>query len=237
MAVVQYTGIVNQLRGKLNGSVFNKARTSFTLQKKQQQTKGSKGSQSEIRNVFSDVQRSWKTTTISERVDWQLSAQNNPTLDRFGNQVVLSGYNQYIKANVVRWYATGIFSNDVLPQPAPSLAVTDFVLDSLTFVRNTDGTVTCDFEYSFNSDDITGDFIFNADVSLPVGAGVTTYYGRYVWVDGGVVGSVVSRLGSVVLSGKYPVPMSGQRIILRLRCYYSGNGAQVFEDFRDIVYA
>lgn len=236
MAVVQYTGIVNQVRGKLNGSVFNKSRNAFTMQKKQQQTKGAKGSQSEIRNVFSTIQRTWKTATATEKADWQLAAENNPSRDRFGNQTILSGYNQYIKANIGRWYALGVIDNVVLPETAPAVAISNFVLSSISFTRNTDGTVTCDFEYSFDSDNSTNLFLFNADVSLPLSQGVTTYYGRYVWIDGGAATMVNSRNGSVVLSGKYPIPMSGQRVELRLRLYYVGNGAQVFEGVQTITY-
>lgn len=236
MAVVQYTGIVNQVRGKLNGSVFNKSRNAFTMQRKQQQTKGSKGSQSEIRNVFSNVQRTWKTATAVQRADWQLAAQNNPSLDRFGNQTILSGYNQFIKANVVRWYATGLILTNVLPQAAPALEISDFVLSGISFSANTDGTVTCQFEYSFNADVIDPSFVFNVDVSLPLGAGVTTYYGRYVWIDGDIIQPTNVRNESIVLSGKYPIPMSGQRVELRLRAYYYGNGAQVFEGIQSITY-
>ena len=236
MAVVQYTGIVNQVRGKLNGSVFNKSRNAFTMQRKQQQTKGSKGSQSEIRNVFSNVQRTWKTATDVQRTDWQLAAQNNPSVDRFGNQTILSGYNQFIKANVVRWYALDLITPIVQPETAPALTVIDFVLSNVSFTPNADGTVTCDFEYSFDSSDSNSNFIFNADVSLPLGAGVTTYYGRYVWIDGAYVFGSNQRNGSVVISGKYPIPMTGQRVLLRLRAYYVFNGAQVFEDIQSITY-
>lgn len=236
MAVVQYTGIINQLRGKLNGSVFNKSRNAFTMQKKQQQTKGSKGSQSEIRNVFSNVQRQWKDTTPTERADWQLAAQNNPSLDRFGNQTILSGYNQFIKANISRWYAIDLISTVVQPETAPAFNVSNFVLSNVSFTPNTDGTVTCDFEYSFDSDSAIGVFIFNADVSLPLSRGVTTYYGRYLWIDGGTVSPTNPRAGSVILSGKYPIPQSGQRVELRLRLYYIYNGAQGFEGVQTIIY-
>lgn len=237
MAVVQYTGIVNQVRGKLNGSVFNKSRNAFTMQSKQQQTKGSKGSQAEIRNVFSTIQRTWQTTTPSERIDWQLAADNNPVLDRFGNQTILSGYNQFIKANIVRWYAVDVITTFVSPETAPAVTVSNFVLSNVSFTRNTDGTVLCEFEYSFDTDSITGIFIYNADVSLPLNRGVTTYYGRYVWVDGGTATTVNTRVGSVVLSEKYPIPQAGQRVQLRLRLYYINNGAQVFEDVQEISYA
>lgn len=54
MAIIQYTAVVNQIRGKLNGSVFNKTKTGYTLQRKQQQSKGDRGFQSEIRGVISN---------------------------------------------------------------------------------------------------------------------------------------------------------------------------------------
>ncbi len=237
MAIVQYTGIVNQVRGKLNGSVFNKSRNAFTMQSKQQQTKGSKGSQSEIRNVFSEVQRSWKVASDTEKSDWGVAAENNPSRDRFGNLTVLSGYNQYIKANISRWYALGVISPAVDSSTAPAANVSNFVLSNVSFTRNTDGTVTCDFEYNFDVNSIPANTIFNTDISLPIGRGVTTYYGRYVWIDGGQTTNINTRIGSVVLSNRYPLPLSGQRVMLRLRLYYVLNGAQVFEDFQTITYA
>lgn len=237
MAVVQYTGIVNQIRGKVNGSVFNKSRNAFTLQRKQQQTKGSKGSQSEIRNVFSNVQRQWKLATDNEKADWQLAAENNPTRDRFGNQTILSGYNQYIKANILRWYAFDVISPVVDPSTAPASAISNFVLSGLSFVRNTDGTVTCGYEFDFDATNTTSGIGWLADISLPVGRGVTTYYGRYVFIAGGEAGITNAINGSVVLSNKYPVPLSGQVIRLRLRLFYIDNGSIVSEDFQSITYA
>src|SRR5690606_17817799 len=140
----------------------------------------------------------------SERIDWQLAADNNPVLDRFGNQTILSGYNQFIKANISRWYALDLISTGVAGSTAPAVAVSNFQLFSLEFERNTDGTVTCTFEYAFHVDNTTGIFMFNADVSLPLNRGVTTYYGRYVWIDGAQMTSNSGRLGTVVLSGKFP---------------------------------
>lgn len=237
MAVVQYTGIVNQIRGKVNGSVFNKSRNAFTLQRKQQQTKGSKGSQSEIRNVFSNVQRQWKLATDNQKADWQLAAENNPTRDRFGNQTILSGYNQFIKANILRWYAYDYVTADVDPSTAPASIISNFVLSGISFVRNTDGTVTCAYEFDFDASNTLAGIGWLADISLPVGRGVTTYYGRYVFIAGGIASPSNAINGSVVLSAKYPVPLSGQVIRLRLRLFFGGNGAVVSEDFQSITYA
>jgi hypothetical protein len=236
MAVVQYTGIVNQVRGKLNGSVFNKARNANTLQSKQQQTKGSKGSQSEIRNVFSSVQRNWKTATDNQKIDWQLCADNNPSRDRFGNLTILSGYNQYIKANILRWYAFGEFSTELGTATAPSVVLSNFTLSDLAFTRNSDGTITCDYDIAFDTNNGTGEIGVLFDVSLPISRGVTTYYGRYVFIAGGVSFGTNAYTGTVVLSAKYPVPMSQQRVLLRLRLFDTLSGAIIVEDFQSIIY-
>lgn len=235
MAVVQYTGIVNQVRGKLNGSVFNKARNANTLQRKQQQTAGSKGFQSEIRNVFSDVQRQWKSITPNEKNDWQLAADNNPSRDRFGNATILSGYNQYIKANIFRWYALDLIDGFVDPLPAPAGGIVSFFITNLVFTVAGNGRVQLEYEFSIEvSPAITNSTVL-IDISLPVSSGVTTYYKRYTFVAGGQQVATGVQVGAVDLGLKYPVPRSGQRVIARLRNFYIGNGAVTQEFFDDVV--
>ena len=236
MAVVQYTGIVNQIRGKVNGSVFNKSRNAFTLQKKQQQTKGSKGSQFEIRNVFSQVQRAWKDATLTQQSDWAVAAQNNPSRDRFGNQTILSGYNQYIKANILRWYANDEISPDVVPTTAPPVTITGFTLADLAFTRDANGNVIVSFEFGFDSSGIDV-FGYVVDLSLPISRGVTTYYGRYVFIYGSIINTTsTSVVDEVTLSDKYVIPQSGQQVQLRLRVFYYANGAIVYTDVTSIIY-
>lgn len=237
MAVVQYTGIVNQVRGKLNGSVFNKARNANTLQRKQQQTAGAKGFQSEIRNVFSEVQRSWKDATPQEKNDWQEAANNNPSRDRFGNPTILSGYNQFIKANIFRWYAIDMIGAFVVPLPAPAVGLSDFFITSLVFNITPNGRVQCDYEFTFSSTDNNGEFIYIIDVSLPVSRGVTTYYKRFSFIVGGVFQLANTVSGSVDLGLKYPVPRATQRVIARIRGIWTPNGSVVQELQDDIFYA
>lgn len=236
MAVVQYTGIVNQIRGKVNGSVFNKSRNAFTLQKKQQQTKGSKGSQFEIRNIFSTVQRGWKDATPTQQSDWQVAAQNNPSRDRFGNQTILSGYNQYIKANILRWYANDEISPAVVPTTAPTVTISNFAIYAIDFTRDANGNVICAFEFGFDSS-LLDVLAYVADISLPISRGITNYYGRYVFINGSVINTTTTEVvDSVVLSNKYPIPISGQQVQLRLRVFYYANGSIVYNDITSIIY-
>jgi len=236
MAVVQFTGIVNQIRGKLNGSVFNKAKNANTIQRKQQQTLGSKGFQSEIRNIFSDVQRNWKTTTPSEKNDWQSAAENNPSRDRFGNQTILSGYNQYIKANIFREYSISLTANFVDPLPAPAGVLTSFFITDLEFTVTPAGRVSVDFEFNIASSSEQPTLGLIIDISLPISQGVTNYYKRYTFIYGVEYGNQTIITGTQDLGTKYPLPRVSQRVIARARVVYNGNGAVVQEFFDDKVF-
>ncbi len=229
MAVIQYTALVNQIRGKLNGSVMNKARTINTVQKKQQQPKGQRGYQSEIRQDFSYAQRLWKELTPTQQTSWQTAANFNPARDRFGNQVILSGYNQFIKARVFSSYAFTALSFNAYPGAAPTKV---FEISSIlypTFSLSPSGGV----EFSALINDYTlGEetgygFIF--DISLPISRGVTSYHGRWCNVTGspantGIVTNLAQDMGTY-----YPMPAAGQRVLWRARIVYIQTGSVVAE--------
>lgn len=225
MAVVQYTGIVNQLRGKLNGSVFNKSRTAYTLQRKQQQSRGFKGNQQVGRQRFSGVQRSWKDTTPSQKSQWQLTAVNNPTIDRFGQQVSLAGYNQFVKANIFRQSAGEVilFTPDSNPAPSTEIVATDY--EEAEFSVNPSGGVQFETEVFFDAPTDYSDIGLFVELSLPISPGVSTYHGRFV------LASVVTDFSTgaadinVNLGSRYPLPREGQQILLRFRGVYLLNGS------------
>lgn len=229
MAIIQYTGIVNQLRGKLNGSVFNKTKTGYTLQRKQQQSKGSKGFQSEIRNIFSSVQRSWKSVSSVNQIGWQTTANNNPSRDRFGNLVALSGYNQFIKASVFASYLNTTLPGTPYAMPAPSASLGDTEVGSLAFDLSAPNPFLLEFLIALDVSDLSGDFGYLFDIALPVSDGVTVYHGRYVNVWGEVVTSNTSVVRTQNMGTRYPVPPATMEIFVRHRLVHIASGAVVQE--------
>lgn len=227
MAVIQYTGLVNQIRGKVNGSVLNRSRTVNTVQKKQQPPKGGRGFQSEIRQDFSYAQRIWKDLTPSQQTSWRTAASLNPSRDRFGNQVVLSGYNQFIKARVFASYSFSLFSFDAYPAAAPTKIFEIVSISSPSFYNSVSGgTAFSAYIDDYSIEDASGyGFIF--DISLPISSGVTSYHGRWVNVAGSaatdsIVTNIVQDLGVY-----YPMPVSGQRVLWRARLVHIQTGAVV----------
>lgn len=235
MAVVQYSGIINQIRGKLNGSVFNKARTIPTLQRKQQQSKGARGFQSEVRNFFSQFQRTWKTLSPSVKLLWQQTADNNPARDRFGNLVILSGYNQYIKASMLAEYANAPAIVTPSGAPAPANSITSQAVIFYGFDSNSAGNVIVEFNLEVELASYSADWGVIVDISLPISAGITQYYGRYTQVFGQVMLASYADDISANLGTRYPVPYPSQRVIIRVRVVHLPSGAVVQESLTTAI--
>lgn len=121
MAVVQYSALVTQLRGKLGGSQFNKGHAGYTLQRKSTPTIRHTPAQLAQRQRVATAQRLWKTESDIRQQEAAQAAASNPTADRFGQQVVLSGYNQYIKIQTRRLLASS--NQSPLPLDRPFITV------------------------------------------------------------------------------------------------------------------
>ena len=182
MAVIQNTAVVGQIRGKLNGSQFNKSRTANTLQRKAQQSKSWKGNQQQARRDFQFVQRGWKLRTPVQQSMWQQVANNNPDRDRFGNLVVLSGYNKYVQCMLLSLKHGDIVNPTPDVSPAPSFSVNSLNITNAVFTTTVSGMLQIAVTFSFTASAYSDDFGVGLYMSLPVSPGVTSYNGRYVWL-------------------------------------------------------
>lgn len=233
MAIVQYTAIVQQLRGKLNGSVFNKTKNGYTLQGKQMPSSQQSALQLRRRASFSAIQRTWKQLTPSERSIASLAAQNNPTRDRFGNEVVLSGYNHFVKANLMI-LLTGAPLRPALASASANAFSVGFDSAFTEFTQDIQGNVMVSTGASLNgllaSANTLGAICY---ISFPHSRGVSNYTGRWFFV-----GSVTRPIGGFpigaydldfesLLGINYPVPESPQQILIRIDFWSLGNGALV----------
>lgn len=234
MAVVQYTAIVNQLRGKLNGSQFNKGRTSHTLQRKASQTKQVRSKQSGARSEFSSVQRSWKELTPSQKSAWQSVATNNPDRDRFGNQVVLSGYNKYIQCQLRSRSAGFVISATPFTGVSPAFAFSSVNASGITFGQEPNGDVTVSGTVSFTTPQTNQGFWIVIYLSYPFSRGITQFYGNYVVMYSFEVELSTTIVFDEVLGGSYPLPAAGSQVEFRFDVFYGFNGVRVQQAFQRV---
>ena len=114
MAVIQYTGIINQIRGSIQGSVFTKTKTGFAVIKKQVPRKVKSISQSIISNGFAINAGNWNSLNPTEQTAWATLASLVQVYNRLGILTNISGFNFYM-----------LSSGLVHPQGAAGALVTD----------------------------------------------------------------------------------------------------------------
>lgn len=233
MAIVQYTGAVNQIRGKLNGSVFNKSRNAFTLQRKQQPKKSLTTAQAEKRSQFGSVQRRWQNLSPIERETAQASAFNNPTRDRFGNEVVLSGYNHWVKNNIIRLQIDEAVLGQMQVTPATPVNY-EMESFSLEFEVNLQGLlnvlVIADVTPTVTNNQHVA---FLCYISKPVSRGITNYTGRWYSVAWNIYGAGSFEPPSQEFYFQseaginYPLPQPGQQIFVKIDAWQYDRGAKI----------
>lgn len=96
MAVVQFTAAISEIRGKLNGSVFNKSGNAYTLGNKNQPKRERSRAQRQVQAGFTVAAEAWAALPGTIKSDWELVSANYPQTDRFGNTVTLAA-NQYFR--------------------------------------------------------------------------------------------------------------------------------------------
>jgi len=101
MTVVKYSALITELKGKLGGSVFQKCGQSLSLRgnptRKVSQTSASQSS----RVNFANIANTWRGLSDAVHQQWNAVASSYPTFDKFGNSLVLTGYQLFQYLNRV----------------------------------------------------------------------------------------------------------------------------------------
>lgn len=229
MAIIQYSGLVNEIRGALNGSTLNKSKTIMTVSNKGVPSRSITEEQSVSRARFQRIQTTWKNLTPAQQADWALLAENVPNINRFGEEVVLSGYNKYIEASINADLIGSFISYPLNTSPLSSPLFDDILLQSVETVTYPDGTRAINIRFSL----LNGQFanhLFVCDISKPLSRGLTAFHGSWRFM-----GEVqVSGTGANVLITSRDLPASwqyqdGDRIAVRIYSMILGRGLVNYE--------
>ncbi len=99
MALVKFTAIVADMRGKLNGSVFSKNTYGAYIRTKVTPVNPQTVAQQISRNFMTTVAQAWRGITQLQRDLWNQSAVNFTRTNIFGDNVQLTGFNLYMRLN------------------------------------------------------------------------------------------------------------------------------------------
>ena len=94
---IQTSMLISQMAGSLNGSSVRRSRYGLVLQQKASGLQNNTTSLGVRRSVFASIAYAWGLLDPSEKAQWQTYSDENPQTDRFGNAIILSGYNYFVK--------------------------------------------------------------------------------------------------------------------------------------------
>ena len=102
MALIKLTAIVDQISGKLNGTVFSHNKGGAYMRSKGAVSNPQTLAQMAVRATFGAIAASWSQLTEFARESWRQVASANPYINRIGDSKTLSGfaYHQQVNLNL-----------------------------------------------------------------------------------------------------------------------------------------
>ncbi len=240
MAIILYSALISQIRGKLQGSVFSKSGAGQIITNRGVPRKTPTVAQLSTRSGFTTNARYWKNLTVAQRNAWRTQASTIPVQNRIGETVFLSGWLFFRKVMSLSFPNGSAFS--ILANPLAGVAqeIQFFVLNFIVRFQN----------QSFFCTQILWRFItINATnapqryviyVSLPLSAGQLKYYGTYYRLKMGTftgpnspnVTVTVSDLNSLIPAGWYTYSGANHRFKIQILVGASGSlSVEKFADF------
>ncbi len=141
MAIIQTSGLISSIRGKVGGAVFQLSRSGNIMRSLTIPVNRRTQLQLKSRNNTFNILQSWTALTDVQRVVWNAYVQYNPILQKNGLKLYISGQQAFIKFNSYRLeydlplLITPIFNKCKLTPISLTLASTGAIL-SVTADRN-----------------------------------------------------------------------------------------------------
>ncbi|MFQ5865596.1 MAG: hypothetical protein ACE5IW_10240 [bacterium] len=102
MAIIQTSGLISSIRGKVAGSVYQRSRSGTILRNNTTPVNSRSLLQLKTRSFISDILQEWIRLTDSQRLTWDAYVQYNPILHKNLTGVYISGQQAFIKFNSYR---------------------------------------------------------------------------------------------------------------------------------------
>lgn len=101
MALVKYGSLVTELKGKVGGQVFQGSMYGPILRNEYKGSTKRSYVSTEANMVISELAAEWNELSNEQRQGWSDNAWMFPVLDKFGNTMVLDGYNCFVHLNFI----------------------------------------------------------------------------------------------------------------------------------------
>lgn len=99
MALIKLTAIVDNISGKLNGTVFARNKGGHYMRSKSNPVNPRTSQQMEVRSAFGAIASAWRSLSEAARNAWNETAADFPYQNRLGDTKTLSGFGLHQKLN------------------------------------------------------------------------------------------------------------------------------------------
>ena len=103
MALIKFGGGVTQASGSIGGNTFARNRFGNYFRNRTKPVNPQSTAQGLIRSSLAYLSQYWNATlTPAERGSWETYAGSVPSLNRLGESVYLTGFNEFLRSNIIR---------------------------------------------------------------------------------------------------------------------------------------
>lgn len=230
MALVKFTAIVDNISGKIKGTVFGRNKAGAYARGKGNPTNPQTASQSAVRAIFALIAQAWRGLTPIQRAAWDNATDDYPYQNRLGDARTLSGSGLHQKLNL------NLASVDEDSKTTPSLPSSLELPSSFKVDLNIVGG-TMEIEAPFQTLPV-GKTKFALYATEPSSAGRTNLKNRLRKI--GVVGSDVLDTYNVLpeYSAKFGAPIEGSNIAFEIRPVEitTGQGSAAFYTVLNVIF-
>ena len=99
MALIQFSNLVNDIRGAVAGNVFSRNRSGAYVRGRTTPLNPQSPAQMAARSAFGALTQQWRNLTVAARAAWNAAVEDYPYLNKLGQSRLYSGEQLYIKLN------------------------------------------------------------------------------------------------------------------------------------------
>jgi len=99
MAVINYSGLIDSIKGKMQGTVFQKGSTRHIIRNKGSVHKTNSFEQQQKHQILQAKHKAWQNLSASDKQSWRDYAALYDLTDKFGVSRTISGHNWFCSAN------------------------------------------------------------------------------------------------------------------------------------------
>ncbi|MFQ5445945.1 MAG: hypothetical protein ACE5D0_09995 [Fidelibacterota bacterium] len=136
MAIIQYSGLVTSMKGKMGGAVLSGGKAGNIIRNNYWWKRPCSSRWGVSRSKQAYLSQQWRDLTSAERTQWNAAASSFPFVDKFGNPYTASGYQVFISLNRSVMQVGGLF---MTTPPAPGIV---FDIGTLTLANNAMGKLS-----------------------------------------------------------------------------------------------